>query len=143
MVIRSHDIVVRTCHTAIIIFMSGTGDTKPIVGYWNIRGRAQVIRLLFSYIGQDFESKVYKAPEDWFGGDRTKIGLDFTNLPYLIDGNFKLTETNAILRYIANSYGHNEVLGKNVKDSAMVDQIIGVLDDMSSVAMNLAFNPNF
>jgi hypothetical protein len=37
-------------------------NKKPILGYWAIRGRAQVPRLLFAYVGQEFENKMYKAP---------------------------------------------------------------------------------
>ena len=33
------------------------------------------------------------------------LGLEFPNLPDLLDGNVKLTETNAIMKYIANKLG--------------------------------------
>uniref|UniRef100_A0A4X1UTN1 glutathione transferase n=1 Tax=Sus scrofa TaxID=9823 RepID=A0A4X1UTN1_PIG len=36
--------------------------------------------------------------------DKFKLGLDFPNLPYLIDGAHKLTQSNAILRYIARKH---------------------------------------
>ena len=40
---------------------SGSEDlsTKPIVGYWAIRGLGQPIRDLLSYLGVDFENKLY------------------------------------------------------------------------------------
>ena len=34
-----------------------------------------------------------------------KLGLDFPNLPYLIDGNIKVTQSNAILRYLGRKFG--------------------------------------
>lgn len=71
------------------------------------------------------------------------MGLDFANLPYLIDGDFKITESNAISKYIINSSGKVDLLGKTIKDIAYVDEIVGVIDDMSSTALSLAFNPNF
>jgi len=33
------------------------------------------------------------------------LGLDFPNLPYYIDGEVKLTQTNAILRHISRKHG--------------------------------------
>uniref|UniRef100_A0A8C5L044 glutathione transferase n=1 Tax=Jaculus jaculus TaxID=51337 RepID=A0A8C5L044_JACJA len=36
--------------------------------------------------------------------EKFKLGLDFPNLPYLIDGTHKITQSNAILRYIARKH---------------------------------------
>ncbi|NWS09099.1 GSTM5 transferase, partial [Motacilla alba] len=36
--------------------------------------------------------------------EKEKLGLDFPNLPYFIDGPTKLTQSNAILRYIARKH---------------------------------------
>lgn len=38
-------------------------------------------------------------------GDKVALGLEFANLPYLIDGDFRLTESNAIARYIIKRAG--------------------------------------
>lgn len=37
--------------------------------------------------------------------------MNLPNLPYLIDGTFKLSETNAIMNYLAKKYDPN-LLGK-------------------------------
>ena len=50
-------------------------------------------------------------------------------MPYLIDGDFKLTESAAIAKYIIKRSGHNELLGKTVEDEGVVNNIIGVLND--------------
>ncbi|NXH48302.1 GSTM2 transferase, partial [Dicaeum eximium] len=42
-------------------------------------------------------------PSDWTN-EKEKLGLDFPNLPYLMDGPTKLTQSNAILRYIARKH---------------------------------------
>lgn len=54
---------------------------------------------MFAYCGVDFEDKMYEvgdAPDfdrsSWLNVKQT-LGLDYPNLPYLIDGNCKLTET--------------------------------------------------
>ena len=48
--------------------------SKPILGYWDIRGTAAQIRYMFYYLGVDFEDVIYvigPAPEFdkscWFG----------------------------------------------------------------------------
>lgn len=73
---------------------------KVSLGYWGLRGRGQIPRLLLAYTGELWENVQYVKPEQWKGGDKDKLGLPFPNLPYLIDGNLKLTETAAICEYI-------------------------------------------
>lgn len=60
------------------------------------------------------------------------MGLEFANLPYLIDGDFKLTESTAIARYIIQLAGKPELLGRNPVDAAKVNNIIGTLSDALS-----------
>lgn len=75
-----------------------------ILGYWGIRGRGQVLRLLLAYTGAEWTEKKYFSPNDWkgIGKDQTSLGLTFPNLPYLIHEDFKLTESRAIMNYIIN-----------------------------------------
>jgi glutathione S-transferase len=63
--------------------------------------------LLLSYTGTPFNEVAYTTPEKWFGEDKQSIGFDFPNLPYLIDGDFKLTESSAIAKYIIKRSGNN------------------------------------
>lgn len=62
------------------------------LGYWDIRGLADSIRLLLVNNNVNFEDKRYSNPDDWFKKDKFNLGLDFPNLPYLIDGDVKLTQ---------------------------------------------------
>jgi glutathione S-transferase len=52
------------------------------------------------YLGLNWEDKIYKSMSSWHTHDSKKLGFDFPNLPYLIDGELKLTETTAILMYL-------------------------------------------
>jgi len=67
-----------------------------VFGYWPLRGLGQQIRLLLSYLGLPWEAKIYTMREEWFENDKKNLNLAFPNLPYLIDGDFKLTESAAI-----------------------------------------------
>jgi glutathione S-transferase len=118
-------------------------EGKIKLGYWNLRGRGQVLRLLLAYTGQDWEEVTYKDASQWFGiGDKTKLGFDFPNLPYLINGDFKLTESIAIARYIIRKSNKPELLGKNVEDEAKIEMILSLLDDIFSPTFSMFFSPN-
>merc|ERR1712088_124538 len=81
------------------------------LAYWDIRGLAQPIRMLLEYAGAKYTDKRYNCGDapgfdlsDWTNV-KFKLGLDFPNLPYLIDGNIKVTQSNAILRYLGRKFG--------------------------------------
>ncbi|KAL6083203.1 hypothetical protein STEG23_010543, partial [Scotinomys teguina] len=68
------------------------------------------IRLLLEYTDSSYEEKRYTmggAPNfdrsQWLS-EKFNLGLDIPNLPYLIDGSHKVTQSNAILRYIARKH---------------------------------------
>ncbi len=103
------------------------------LGYWNIRGLAQTSRHLLSYTQTEFNETQYKLEDraawDVEKTDKNTLGLEFPNLPYLIDGDFKLTESKAIERYIIKKSGRNELLGKTTLEQVQVEELLGVLLD--------------
>ena len=115
-----------------------------VLGYWNIRGLAESIRLLLHYLEIDFKDETYDfgpAPDynldSWFKVKYT-LGFDYPNLPYLIDGDFKMTESNAILRYISEKY-KPELLGTTIKEKAFVNMAVGVLTDLFTAKGRLMY----
>lgn len=81
-----------------------------VVGYWKIRGLAQPIRMVLGYNKADFVDELYEVGDAptydrsvWFNVKET-LGLDFPNLPYLVDGDVKISQSNAILRYLARKF---------------------------------------
>ncbi|XP_027022859.1 glutathione S-transferase Mu 3-like [Tachysurus fulvidraco] len=92
--------------------------------YWDIRGLAQPIRLLLEYTSTEWEDKFYSCGEApnydkscWFN-DKAKLKMDFANLPYLEDGERKIVQSNAIMRYIARK--HN-LCGETEDEKVRVD----------------------
>ena len=105
--------------------------SKITLGYWKSRGRAQVPRLLLSYTGAAWEDVQYSQSEQWFGKDKMGLGLDFPNLPYLIEGNYNITETNAICTYIIDrSSKREELLGATHQERAKILSVSGVITDV-------------
>ncbi|XP_020785437.2 glutathione S-transferase Mu 3-like [Boleophthalmus pectinirostris] len=85
---------------------------------------AQPIRLLMEYTGTSYEEKLYSCGEapnydksTWIN-DKAKLEMDFPNLPYLEDGDRKISQSNAIMRYIARK--HN-LCGETEDEKVRVD----------------------
>lgn len=116
------------------------------LAYWNIRGLAQPIRLLLEYTGEKYVDKKFEcgpAPDYdkscWFD-IKEKLNLDFPNLPYLIDGDMRITQSNAILRYIARKH---DLLGKTEKERVRVDIMENQAMDFRNGLVQLCYNPKF
>ena len=104
-------------------------STKPVLGYWAIRGLGHPIRMMFAYCGVDFEDVLYDVtgePGNWDRSAWTDVketlGLEYPNLPYLIDGETKLTETVAIMKYVARKYKPS-LLGNNAAQFARLEML--------------------
>uniref|UniRef100_A0A286ZP16 Glutathione S-transferase n=1 Tax=Sus scrofa TaxID=9823 RepID=A0A286ZP16_PIG len=67
--------------------------------------------------------------------DKFKLGLDFPNLPYLIDGAHKLTQSNAILRYIAR--------GETEEEKIRVDVLENQVLDVCMQKVRICYSPDF
>ncbi|KAM4872621.1 glutathione S-transferase Mu 1 isoform 3-T3 [Thomomys bottae] len=116
------------------------------LGYWDIRGLAHAIRLLLEYTDSSYEEKLYTmgdAPDydrsQWLS-EKFKLGLDFPNLPYLIDGAHRITQSNAILRYIARK--HN-LCGETEEEKIRVDILENQVWDIRVQFGMLCYNPDF
>lgn len=58
------------------------------------------------------------------------MGLPFPNLPYLIHGGFKLTESLAIHQYLAEVYDPS-LLGKTVEDRAKLEMLQAPIEELN------------
>uniref|UniRef100_A0A8D2CZY3 Glutathione S-transferase n=1 Tax=Sciurus vulgaris TaxID=55149 RepID=A0A8D2CZY3_SCIVU len=116
------------------------------LGYWDIRGLTNPIRLLLEYTDSSYEEKRYTmgdAPDydrsQWLD-EKFKLGLDFPNLPYLIDGVHRITQSNAILCYIARK--HN-LCGETEEEKIRVDMLENqAMDTRMQLAM-VCYSPDF
>jgi glutathione S-transferase len=61
-------------------------------------------------------------------------------LPYLIDGDLKISESDVLPRYVIKKSGKTELLGKDPRDMAMVDNLIYVIMDLWNPISQLFFN---
>jgi len=118
----------------------------PILGYWSIRGLAEPIRYLLHYTGTEYEDQCYDMGPDratmfqsWFSVKET-LGLKLANLPYYIDGDFKLTESGAITGLIARRHG---LAGSCEEDFIKIAVAHGVAVDVLVDFFKLCYDPEF
>jgi len=99
----------------------------PTLAYWGIRGLANPIRQLLEHVGEKYDFKDYNAaPEPGWLGEKHNLGLEFPNLPYYIDGNVKMSQSGAIIRYLARKH---KLVAKNDEDLIKQDVIDGLMGD--------------
>lgn len=61
-------------------------------------------------------------------------------MPYLLDGDFNITESSAIQRYIINKWGNQDLLGKNAQDNARLESFLSVFNEITGDIRGLFFN---
>ncbi|VDN99502.1 unnamed protein product [Rodentolepis nana] len=118
----------------------------PTLAYWDIRGLAEMSRLMMHYHGDAFEDRQYvcgPAPDfdrsDWTA-KKFSLGLDFPNLPYYMDGDLKITQSAAILEYLADKH---DMLPLCKKRKAELRMLNNQIMDFRGTFVSLCYNPNY
>lgn len=113
------------------------------LAYWDIRGLAEPLRYILKYVGEEFEDIRYKvgdAPEynrdDWFNVKFT-LGLPFPNLPYYIDDEVQITNTNAIFKYLGRKY---KLDGDTAKEKVDCDVGLEVVMDLRNGFVGICYS---
>jgi len=101
------------------------------IGYWKIRGLVGGARLLLEYAGADWKETMYEVslpdgadPNDFSKWDRSdwtdkkktdefQKNFHFPNLPWLKDGDVCISQSTAILKYIARKFD----IGQKLNDT--------------------------
>ncbi len=79
-------------------------ESQIVLGYWNIRGLAHPIRFLLEYFSVNYREEIYQEGEPptysrecWYSVC-SNLGMILWNLPYMFDGDLKISESIAIMR---------------------------------------------
>ncbi|XP_075772129.1 glutathione S-transferase 2-like isoform X1 [Pelodiscus sinensis] len=108
---------------------------------------AHAIRLLLEHAGAPYEDKQYTPSGDGpdydisqWTNEKEKLGLDFPNLPYLIDGPTRLTQSNAILRYLARKH---RLAGESEEEMQRADMLENQVMDFRLSFARICYSPEF
>ncbi|KAH0478656.1 MAG: uncharacterized protein KVP18_004065 [Porospora cf. gigantea A] len=74
-------------------------------GYWAIRGLGYTSRLLLDLSGQEWSEQSWTDMESWSAAKaENQWNLAVPNLPYLVDGDVRLSQSDAIEQYLLQKY---------------------------------------
>ncbi|XP_036037649.1 hematopoietic prostaglandin D synthase isoform X2 [Onychomys torridus] len=94
--------------------------------YFNMRGRAEIIRYIFAYLDIKYEDhRIEQA--DW---PKIKPTLPFGKIPVLEVEGFTLHQSLAIARYLTKS---TDLAGKTELEQCQADAVVDTLDDFMSL----------
>jgi glutathione S-transferase len=101
----------------------------------------QPSRMVLHYTGMDYEDESYvQGANSAWQGKKFKLGLEFPNLPYFIDGHLRLTQSNAILRHLGRV---NNLYGSNDNESSTIDMLVDTAIEMKVGMAMIVYNPQF
>ena len=84
--------------------------------------------------------KSFGSPDNEWTDIKDHMDLPFPSLPYLVDGELRLTQSNAILRYIAKRH---QLCGKDPTEEAMADMVSEIANEYRTTLTRLFYNPAF
>ncbi|KAL3185722.1 hypothetical protein MRX96_028625 [Rhipicephalus microplus] len=127
---------------------------KVVLAYWaGIRGIVEPIRYMLEYAGVPYENKTYPLLDKptkeeckvaWLE-DKAALagqGFGFPNLPYLVDGEVKMVQSLAIMRYLARKHGLAVPDSKPI-EAARVEMLEAQINDLRWNLINYSFDDYF
>jgi len=107
--------------------------------YWDVRAMGEIPRYLLRYSGQVWEDdRLAMADFGKWQAEKFTLGLDLPNLPYLIDGDIKVTQSVAVIRYLGRKFGL--VPGDDEKDIVKCEMIEQEAVDLRSAFQKLCLD---
>mmetsp|Transcript_27710 Transcript_27710/g.54153 ORF Transcript_27710/g.54153 Transcript_27710/m.54153 type:complete len:281 (+) Transcript_27710:60-902(+) len=126
------------------------GQERVVVGYWRTRALGQPVRVMLAYMGVPFEDRQYQVGDPptfdksvWAEAKPAleKQGLDFPNLPYIIDTDgTAVSQTRTIMRYLARSRPEHKLLGTTPKEETRADLMTEVVFDIWSTFFTMTYS---
>jgi len=98
---------------------------KYQLSYFTARGAAEPARYMFAYLGIEFEDKRFDFTSDEW--KTAKPSYPWGVLPVLKDGDFTLSQSQAIMAYIGKKHNLD---GANMQESAKCLEYMGAIVDM-------------
>mmetsp|Transcript_125385 Transcript_125385/g.187263 ORF Transcript_125385/g.187263 Transcript_125385/m.187263 type:complete len:197 (-) Transcript_125385:38-628(-) len=101
--------------------------------YWGIKARGQLSVIIGQFGGDDF---AWEQKPDW---PAMKDETLFGQLPHLADGDIKVSQSNAIVRYLARKYN---LQGETDADFALSESLIEEQGDLVNLLVKANYGGN-
>eukprot|EP01006_Ploeotia_vitrea_P017488 TRINITY_DN48642_c0_g1_i2.p1 TRINITY_DN48642_c0_g1~~TRINITY_DN48642_c0_g1_i2.p1 ORF type:complete len:182 (-),score=5.35 TRINITY_DN48642_c0_g1_i2:49-594(-) len=123
-------------------------DDAITVGYWTIRGLGAPLRQMVLFSGRKLNNVMYDLTETdgkfdancWFS---KKVELKeknaLINLPYVIDGDLLITQSNACFSYLGRKLN---LWGNNEEEIIRCEELLCELMDIRNNMIKYAYTPN-
>ena len=106
------------------------------------------MRLLLAHAGVDYEDRRYAVTAAADGGydlsawtsKKFALGLDFPNLPYWVEGELRITQSQAILLHVAKKA---RLMGGTAEARAQALMLLGVSADLRDAFVSLSYGGAF
>lgn len=115
-------------------------QSQLILGYFDVRGIAQPVRNLLAYLAIPYEDKRYTDRSVWLEKDKISLKTDFPTCPYIIDGDKTITESEALLYYVAFKAERSDLIGSTPEEQVHLTQIKGFLNDTKKAMYDVVTN---
>ena len=123
--------------------MEKEADTSMIeFGYWPVKNLGEPIRWMMGYMNIPYQEYNPPTQEDWYMNKRASLRLDFPAMPYLIDGDVRLSDAKAIPYYLVIKAQMPDMIGKSLEDRAHLQMLECSLDDLKKMFWKVSFSDN-
>lgn len=112
---------------------------KLVLTYWPLRGLCQPIMWMLEYAGMDYELRLMTDYQEWLK-EKASIPLDYPNLPHILDGDIRMSESAAISKYLAKKCNLMPETDEEIRNADMTE---GALTDFKMLFFRLMFNENY
>lgn len=115
---------------------SSAAGGELTIGYHKIRGLGAPLRMMCFYKSQPFTNVAYGADmkDSWFGGAKGDLVKKNAcmNLPYILDGDQVLTQSNTCLLYLGRKLGIDSD-ADFFQNHCVLDQVMDLRNDLMKV----------
>lgn len=116
-------------------------NSKIVLSYFNIRGRAECIRLLMEDAEIPYEYEKFPSRDDWLKNEKpNRNKYPFCQCPVVTFDGTVLAQQDAIMRAIARE---KDYYGENNVEKAKIDMMAGGIEDMRLKYSELAYSKDF
>jgi len=112
-------------------------SSKPVLTYFDLRGRAEPIRLLLADLGIDYEDRRISDPAEW---QRMKPSMPFGTIPSYQQGARMLVQSYAICRHLARVH---DLYGRDESDRTAIDITHEAIRDIREPMSGFFWRENF